>query len=187
MLLFESRSGEVYSIQHYVIKLSVTCAGGWFSPGTPVSSTNKTDRHDITEILLKVALNIITITPLENAWTLCRDENLAFCNGHNAPTRYRIGEFSMGAVIYQSLLWHYFISIYYMIGSVMGISVHSPFPVLCLGEVDGVTSCCLILYCVISSHFFCSSSILRLWLKFCTFTKLYTFYWHNRKRFINLA
>jgi hypothetical protein len=28
----------------------------WFSPGTPVSSTNKTDHHDITEILLKVAL-----------------------------------------------------------------------------------------------------------------------------------
>ena len=28
----------------------------WFSPGTPVSSTSKTDRHDITEILLKVAL-----------------------------------------------------------------------------------------------------------------------------------
>jgi hypothetical protein len=32
--------------------------GRWFSPGTPVSSTDKTDRHDITEILLKVALNI---------------------------------------------------------------------------------------------------------------------------------
>jgi hypothetical protein len=30
-----------------------------FSPGTPVSSTNKTDLHDITEILLKVALNTI--------------------------------------------------------------------------------------------------------------------------------
>jgi hypothetical protein len=28
--------------------------GRWFSPGTPVSSTNKTDHHDITEILLKV-------------------------------------------------------------------------------------------------------------------------------------
>ena len=27
-----------------------------FSPGTPVSSTNNTDSHDITEILLKVAL-----------------------------------------------------------------------------------------------------------------------------------
>jgi hypothetical protein len=29
--------------------------GRWFSLGPPVSSTNKTDRHDITEILLKVA------------------------------------------------------------------------------------------------------------------------------------
>jgi hypothetical protein len=28
--------------------------GRWFTPGTPVSSTNKTDRHNITEILLKV-------------------------------------------------------------------------------------------------------------------------------------
>jgi hypothetical protein len=26
-------------------------AGRWFSPGTPVSSTNKTDLHDVTEIL----------------------------------------------------------------------------------------------------------------------------------------
>ena len=33
--------------------------GRWFSLGTPVSSTNKTDRHGITEILLKVALNTI--------------------------------------------------------------------------------------------------------------------------------
>jgi hypothetical protein len=30
---------------------------GWFSPGTPGFSTNKPDRHDINEILLKVALN----------------------------------------------------------------------------------------------------------------------------------
>jgi hypothetical protein len=30
--------------------------GRWFSPGPTVSSTNKTDHHDITEILLKVAL-----------------------------------------------------------------------------------------------------------------------------------
>ena len=34
----------------------------WFSPGSSVSSTNKTDRYDITEILLKVALNTITLT-----------------------------------------------------------------------------------------------------------------------------
>ena len=30
---------------------------------SPISSVNKTDRHDITEILLKVALNTITLTP----------------------------------------------------------------------------------------------------------------------------
>jgi len=33
--------------------------GQSFSPGTPVSTTNKTERHDITEILLKVALSTI--------------------------------------------------------------------------------------------------------------------------------
>ena len=33
--------------------------GRWFSPGTLISSTNKTDRHDITDILLKVTLNTI--------------------------------------------------------------------------------------------------------------------------------
>jgi hypothetical protein len=31
--------------------------GRWFSLGTPASSTAKTGRHDIAEILLKVALN----------------------------------------------------------------------------------------------------------------------------------
>jgi len=39
-----------------------TMAGRWFSLGTPVSSTNKADRHNITEKLLKVALNTITLT-----------------------------------------------------------------------------------------------------------------------------
>jgi hypothetical protein len=33
--------------------------GRWFSPGTLVSSTTKIGSHDITEILLKVALNSI--------------------------------------------------------------------------------------------------------------------------------
>ena len=33
----------------------------WFYPGTPVSSTNKTDRHDIIELLLKMTLNTITL------------------------------------------------------------------------------------------------------------------------------
>ena len=38
-------------------------AGRLFSPGTPISSTNKTDRHDIIEIMFKVALNTITLSP----------------------------------------------------------------------------------------------------------------------------
>ena len=48
---FEFRSGEVYLIQLDMMK---------FSMCTPVSSTNKTDRHNITEILLKVTLNTIS-------------------------------------------------------------------------------------------------------------------------------
>jgi hypothetical protein len=43
--------------------------GRWFSPGTPVSSTNKTDGHDITEILLRVVLNTIN-QPIEKT-TMC--------------------------------------------------------------------------------------------------------------------
>jgi hypothetical protein len=37
----------------------VIATDGWFSSFPPVSSTNKTDRHDITAILLKVTLNTI--------------------------------------------------------------------------------------------------------------------------------
>ena len=35
----------------------------WFSPSTPVSSKNKTDRHKITNILLKGVLNTINLKP----------------------------------------------------------------------------------------------------------------------------
>jgi hypothetical protein len=35
---------------------------GGFPPSIPVSSTNKSDRHDIIEIYLRVALNTITLT-----------------------------------------------------------------------------------------------------------------------------
>ena len=37
--------------------------GQWFFPCTPVFSTKKTDRHNVAEKLLKVALNTITLTP----------------------------------------------------------------------------------------------------------------------------
>ena len=57
---FESQSGR--GVQHYVIKfISDLRQVGGFSPGTMVSS-NKTDRHDITEIFLKVALSTIKQT-----------------------------------------------------------------------------------------------------------------------------
>jgi hypothetical protein len=55
---FEYRSGR--GVQYYVIKVCQWLATGrWFSLGLPVSSINKTDHDDITEILLKVALNTI--------------------------------------------------------------------------------------------------------------------------------
>jgi hypothetical protein len=50
------------SLQHVIAAASdkvyqLLAYGRWFSPGTPASSTTKTGRHDIAEILLKVALN----------------------------------------------------------------------------------------------------------------------------------
>jgi hypothetical protein len=53
---------EVYPIQNCCQWLA---AGRWFSLCTLVSSTNKTNHHDIAEILLKVALNTITLTQIE--------------------------------------------------------------------------------------------------------------------------
>jgi hypothetical protein len=55
--------GEVYSIQYYVIKFVIDWRQvGGFSPGIPVSFTNKTKLHDVIEIYLKKALNIIILT-----------------------------------------------------------------------------------------------------------------------------
>jgi len=48
-------------------------SGRWFSPSTPVSSTNETGRHDITEILLKVTLNTINLN-LINTYRIFRYE-----------------------------------------------------------------------------------------------------------------
>ena len=57
--------------------------GLWFSLGTSVSSINKTDHHDITEILLKVTLNTINPNPSMNVarsfvFQILGDKYLAF-------------------------------------------------------------------------------------------------------------
>ena len=44
---FESRSSKVYSMERYVIKLSVTRDRSVVSLGTPVSCNNKTDIRDL--------------------------------------------------------------------------------------------------------------------------------------------
>jgi hypothetical protein len=49
--------------------------GRWFSPGTPSSSTTKAGRHDITEILMKVALS--TINQIKSIAYKCRNMVLA--------------------------------------------------------------------------------------------------------------
>jgi hypothetical protein len=57
---FESRYGEVYSIQHYVMFVSdLRHVSGFLRFPPPIKY-----QHDITEILLKVALNSIT-TPIK--------------------------------------------------------------------------------------------------------------------------
>jgi len=51
-------------MQHYVIKfVSDLCQVGSFLRVLPVSSTSKTDRHNIAEILLKDVVNTITLIP----------------------------------------------------------------------------------------------------------------------------
>ena len=56
-----------------VSDLPQVATGRWFSPGPPVSSTNKNERHDITEILLKVALSTIKQTSKQTkSVLLCR-------------------------------------------------------------------------------------------------------------------
>jgi hypothetical protein len=51
-----------FKVSHALNVCQLPAAGRWFSPCSPVSSANKADRHDITEILLKVELNTINQT-----------------------------------------------------------------------------------------------------------------------------
>jgi hypothetical protein len=58
-----STHGEVYSTTLCDKACQWFATGRWFSLGTQVSSTNKTDRHDIIEVLLKVVLITVTHNP----------------------------------------------------------------------------------------------------------------------------
>ena len=53
-------------------------------PGTPVSSINKTDRHDIAEILLKVALNTIKQTKQQTNVYFCLTQMMPGVIEHSA-------------------------------------------------------------------------------------------------------
>ena len=58
------------TIQHYTIKfVSDLQQVSDFLRATHVSSTNKTDRHHITEILLKVMLNTVTLNETFLVWS----------------------------------------------------------------------------------------------------------------------
>jgi len=60
---YKAIQGTLQVVVHYVIKfVSDLRQVSGFLQVLWVSSTNKTDSHDITEILLTVALNTITIT-----------------------------------------------------------------------------------------------------------------------------
>jgi hypothetical protein len=59
-------------------------ADWWFSSGTPVFCTNKNDCHNITEILLKLALNTISEkkTTSNNIMNGIMSRNISFIFDH---------------------------------------------------------------------------------------------------------
>ena len=76
--------------------------GLWFSSGTPVSSTTKTGRHDIAEILLKVALSTI-------------NQIIIYSTGLNCDRhKFDIYDIIMLRVSFCSDIWYYNILAYYL-------------------------------------------------------------------------
>jgi hypothetical protein len=69
IILYNLVRARLYKLQKGCTRLAVLsdkayqllAHGRWFSPGTLASSTTKTGRHDIAEILLKVAFKKIKI------------------------------------------------------------------------------------------------------------------------------
>jgi hypothetical protein len=69
--------------------------GRCFSPGPPVSSINKTDRHDIAEILLKVVLNTMYM------YIYC----ICFCSFHSDNIYAKINKDVVFKYGYHSSFW----------------------------------------------------------------------------------
>ena len=75
---------KVFTNIVWMLTTGISCAlcAAVYSPGPPVSSTNKTDHHHITEILLKVVLNTIKqniiLNMQEKFWhcTLIRQQSI---------------------------------------------------------------------------------------------------------------
>jgi hypothetical protein len=54
---YNELTGETPIVMSVHIVYQLLAHGRWFSTGIPASSTTNADRHDIAEIMLKVALN----------------------------------------------------------------------------------------------------------------------------------
>ena len=78
--------------------------GRWFSPGTLASSTNKTGRHDITGILLKVVLNTINHKPILRQYTRTYGHKMHVFLRQKSPVRTNI------YLIHYSD-WHFFVRV----------------------------------------------------------------------------
>ena len=78
---------EVYAMHHYVIKFvsDLRQVGVSFFLA---SSTHKTDRYKITEILLKMALNTIALTRIK--FKISITNKLTYRKSHNVFARYNI-------------------------------------------------------------------------------------------------
>jgi hypothetical protein len=97
--------------------------GLWFSPGTLVSSTTKTDCNDITEILLKVSLSTIPLAQWQCRTLSCRcmtsfhiKENMQIWFWPLLNGLRRVADFlnhienqclTLGNFRYQSVLWNF--------------------------------------------------------------------------------
>jgi hypothetical protein len=97
-------------------------AGRWYSLGTPVSSTNETDRNDIAEILLKVALNTIN-----QAKPLCKYGSGIYnymCNQCLSPLKLWVRTPFMARCTRYNIMWQSLSVIY---GRLVVFSGHSGF------------------------------------------------------------